>query len=347
MRTHAAAYFEVLLLGAPLAFAGFALMSFFQGRGDTRTPMVATVAANLLNIVLDPIFVFGWGPVPALEVRGAAVATVLGQALMVALLLWPFWVRDAVPGAPRGLDRPTLRAIWRLGSPLGVMEVLDLGAFAAFASILTAAGEVHLAAHILVMRIVSLSFLPGFAIGSATGVLVGQAVGARRAEAAGDAIRSGLGLAVGGMALAGLAFVAVPELLVAPFGVGPELERASRRLLRVAAAFQIFDAVVMVLYNALTGAGDTRFVMRAGVGASWLVKVPVAWALALPAGLGSVGAWFGFTVELLLLATLFGWRVRGGAWWSAAVAEAEAERAVAWSGRSGGERAVGPAFEAA
>jgi len=110
--------------------------------------------------------------------------------------------------------------------------------------------------------------------------------------------------------LANLSNIVLYAVLVCGFGPIP----VGRRLLVVAASFQIFDAVTTVLYQALSGAGDTRFAMRVSVFASWLVKLPVAWVMALPLGLGAVGAWMGFDAELALLAAVFAWRVRSGRW---------------------------------
>lgn len=307
----AGAYVRVRLLAAPIDFVSFGMTCWFQGQGDTRTPMKANVTANVLNIPLDAVLIFGLGPVPALGIAGAAWATNLAR---VAGLVWLVW--RTVP-AVRGVSwRPSwdlVRRVVRLGHPLGVSDVLNVGAFTVFAGILAAAGEVHLAAHVVVIRIISISFLPGYALGNAAGVFVGQAVGANRPELAGQAIKSGLMLAVGVMVAFGVLFLAAPGPLLAIFSAAPEVAEVGRTVLAVAATFQLFDAVATVLWQALSGAGDTRFVMRVGVTASWL-KLPLAWALALPLGFGAPGAWCGFTLELVALAIVFAWRVRSGRW---------------------------------
>jgi MATE family multidrug resistance protein len=312
VRTLATEYFVIRLLFAPIDFASFGLTVWFQGRGDTRTPMVANVGANVLNIGLDALLIFGLGPIPALGIGGAAWATNIARAVGGAYLLW-----RALPhlvGVSAGLSRDLLRRTWALGHPIGVMDFFDVGAFTLFTAILTSAGEVELAAHVVVIRIISVSFLPGYAIGSAAGVLVGQAVGARRPVLAGQAIRSALVLAVSVMAVFGVVFVVAPGPLLGLFGAEPAVAETGRKLLIIAATFQLFDAVAMVLYSALNGAGDTRFVMRASLGASWLVMLPVAYVLAIPAGLGAAGAWVGFVAELALISVIFAWRVRSGRW---------------------------------
>ncbi len=306
-------YLVIRLIAAPTDLAFFGLSAWFQGRGDTRTPMKANVTANLSNIGLDVLLVFGFGPVPALGVAGAAIATNVAGLIGLAILGRAF-VRSPAFRAPRAPSRALLRRVWDLGHAMGVQDVMDIGAFTLFMAILTAAGEAHMAAHVVVVRIISVSFLPGYGIASAAGVLVGQSLGAGRPDLAGQALRSALGLALAMMAVFGVVFLAAPEPLLAVFGAEPEVEDLGRRLLVIAATFQLFDAVATVLYQSLAGAGDTRFAMRVTVAASWVVKLPIAYGLAIPGGMGVVGAWVGFDAELLVLAVVFAWRVRSGRW---------------------------------
>lgn len=303
------AWYEVRLAGSVLLFLKVGLIAWFQGRGDTRTPMVATLIANLLNIALDPVFIFGWGPVPALGIAGAAHATNLSLAVGVGWLLV-----CSRPGRLVGLRRGVVREVVRLGSPMAAHFALDVLAFTAFVAILARVGEEALAAHVIVMRIVSVSFLPGHAVSDAASVLVGQAIGAERADAAREAWRSGTRLAVGLMVAMGAVFLFLPGPLLLVFDPSPEVAEAGRVLLLVAAGFQLFDAIAMVGFGALKGAGDTRFTMVLGVSAAWLIKLPVGLGLAVGVGWGAGGAWLGLTVEIAVLAAVVSWRLVGEAW---------------------------------
>ena len=306
-------YFLIRVLGSPLTFAVLAYKSWFDGRGDTRTPMVANLLANGLNIAFDPLFIFGWGPIPAMGVGGAAAATVLAVAVAFLFLSWRGLPRLASADTRRP-ERALLREIWRLGSPMGVRQLLGVGAWVLLVSVLARVGAIDLAAHVMVIRIVSVSFLPGYAIGEAASVLVGQAVGAGSALAARAATKHAMVLATAVMAVFGVVFVVAPDPLVAVFGVEPEVAALGSTLLLVAAGFQVFDAIAMVAQGALNGAGDTRFVMVSSVLAAWLLQLPVAVVLAMPMGLGAVGAWIGLTVEIAGLAAISLWRLRGDAW---------------------------------
>jgi multidrug resistance protein, MATE family len=307
-------YFTIRILGAPITFTLVSLNAWFEGRGDTRTPMVASLIANGLNVALDPVFIFGWGPVPAMGVGGAAGATVLSMgvgALFVGSRALRYLRARSVDPRP---SRRLLRAIVRVGLPMGTSRALEVGAWVIFVAMLARIGDVELAAHVVVLRIVSVSFLPGYAVGEASGVFVGQAVGAGRPELARQAWRSSLIVALVIMVGMGVVFVALPGPLIAPFGAEAAVQSVARDLLIVAAAFQLFDALAMVGIGSLTGAGDTRFVMVMSVAGGWLVQLPLAWLLIFGLDLGAVGGWLGLTMEIVALGAIATWRVRGSAW---------------------------------
>jgi len=313
---HADAYFTVRTLGLPFAFVLIAMKAWFEGRGDTRTPMVATLITNALNIALDPLFIFGWGPVPAMGTGGAAFATVLACLGGLAFAAWR--TSRALAGTVVIL-RPEwalAKEILRIGLPMGFGRMIDVGAWLVFVSMLARLGDAQLAAHVIVMRIVSVSFLPGYAIGEASGVFVGMAVGAGRPEIARQAFRAGVILATTGMTAMGVVFLLFPEPLIGLFGAGGDVVAVASTLLVVAAAFQLVDAPATVGICTLQGAGDTRFVMVATSLAVWFGNLPLAYTLAVVVGWGAVGAWLGLMTEIGLIALLMLWRLEGRTWLS-------------------------------
>ncbi len=305
----ASSYAAVRLLTAPIALLVTALTSVGQGRGDTRTPMIASVLANVVNFVVDPVLVFGLGPLPALGVAGAALGTALGllSALVVLLRASPAWLGPLV--RPEGR---LLRANWRLGAPQAVQYVLDVASFVVFGSLLAGAGDAQLAAHVVVVRIVMASFLPAHAIGEAVSVLVGQSLGGGRGARANAAARLGAIQVTSWMALTGVVLVTAPGLLVGVFGAEPEVVALVKPVLRLYAVIQVLDGLAVVGFGALAGAGDTGFAMRASIAAAWGVKLPIAAALVLWAGLGVLGAWSGLAAEVVVLVIAAAWRFRGG-----------------------------------
>jgi len=312
----AADYFAARAFGAIPAFIMTALSQYLIGRGRTVAPMFAMIVANVVNLALDPLLIYGYGPFPALDIAGAGWAASIAFASGAVFLI--FVVRDELAATPRAHDRGLIARILELGFPLGARATLEVMSFLVFQAILAYEGDAHLAAHVLVVQTIKWSFLPGYAISEGVAVLVGQAVGARRLELVAQIQRAGVTLATGFMVLCGVVFVVFPGPLASLFGAEPEVVAIATGVFIVAAAFQIFDAFAMVGLGVLNGAGDTRFVMVSTVTVAWAVKLPIGWALATPAGLGAAGAWWGILAECIVLWLVLRWRIQRGGWRKAA-----------------------------
>jgi multidrug resistance protein, MATE family len=308
---HGAPYLQLRLMTGLLVLARVVLAGWFQGSGDTRTPMSATLIANITNIVLDPILIFGFAGFEGLGVIGAGIATLVATLLELTLLLVHGRAGLGVPSTPSWVS---VRALCRIGAPMCATWGLDSLTYAIIATWLINLDPAHLAAHVVGLRIICLSFLPGLAVAQAASVLVGHGVGAGDKAKAREAWRAAMVLALGVMGVFALTFVAFPELFIRPFGVTPEVGSVVRQLLRIAAVFQLFDAVAVTTHFALNGAGDTRATMGITIGATWLVKMPAAYLLVVVYGLGAPGAWVGVTLEILTTAGLGLWRVSGSQW---------------------------------
>jgi MATE family multidrug resistance protein len=306
----ASGYFAWRVAATPVVYLFTALQGALQGRGDTRTPMVANLVANAVNLVLDPLFIFGWGPFPAMGIEGAALGCVVG---LVCGLLYLGWnVRDRLD-SPRASSQH-LRALWATGSPMGTQFLLDVASFSVLAALLARAGDAHLAAHVVVVRIVMMSFLPCHALAEATGVLVGQNLGARRPEQARQALWLGVVQATVVMVTLGALFLAMPGALIGIFGAAPDVVAIALPIVMLYACLQVLDGVAVVVFGALVGAGDTSFTMRAALGAAWLVKLPVAALLVLGFELGALGSWLGIGAEIVFSLVIGLLRVRGSQW---------------------------------
>jgi multidrug resistance protein, MATE family len=301
-------YFAVRLLGILPMFVSLAAFGYFQGRGDTRTPMLVQVVANVLNVGLDYALIYGLGPVPAYGSLGAAMATVVAfvvQASVGVLLL-----RRALGPLPR-VPLKGVGQIVNLGLPMGVRFSLEVVGWAVFTGFMARIGEDHLAAHVIAIRIISVSFLPGHGIGEAASVLTGQAVGARSEEAARRVTRAATVLGLITMGAFGVGFLLFGAQIFGLFNPEPGVAEIGRSLLLIGAAFQLFDAVAMVKQGALNGAGDTRFTMIVGVGSSWFLLLPLGYWFCNLAGWGAPGAWVALTLHIVVLAGLMVVRWQG------------------------------------
>ncbi|MCA9543828.1 MAG: MATE family efflux transporter [Myxococcales bacterium] len=304
----AADYLWVRVFSLPFSLVAFGLMGALQGLGDTRSRARISVVGNGLNVGFDLLLIFGWGPFPRLEATGAGLATLISTVAMCALFALRFRRLFGRPVAP---GWPVLRDSLTIGLPAGVSALLSNSAFVVIGLVLAHVGAADLAAHEVVLNIVSVSFLPGHGIGEASGVLVGRYVGAGRPRTAMRALRSGRGLAVAVMGGFGLLFLLTGDALAGAFSADPEVARIGGTLLLFAAAFQLFDAVVMVHLSVLRGVGDTRWTMGVTTLCAWGITVPSTLALAGWLELGAPGAWAGLTGEFALLAFLTARRVAG------------------------------------
>jgi len=311
VQRHTATYFAIRCLATPAWFVLTALGECFQGVGDTRTPMRYTLLANGLNVVLTAIMVPGLGPVPAMGVAGAALATAIAFNVAALGQLWRFHQRF---GAVGPLNRELMRQLLAVGAPVGVRWVVDIAGWALLTTMLARLGKAEVAANQVAIRVVSVSFLPGYGIGEAACILVGQYVGARDEAAARRAFWSSLLLCSGLMGACAVVFWLMPEMIIGWFSSDPEVLRIGARLLFWAAIFQLGDAVAMVGMGALNGTGDTRFVMFLSIAGSWCVLVPLGWIFGTWYGMGAAGVWLAVTAEIAVRAVLVTVRWQGGRW---------------------------------
>ncbi|HWN80894.1 MAG TPA: MATE family efflux transporter, partial [Candidatus Udaeobacter sp.] len=288
--------------------------------GDTRTPMVVALLANLSNVVFDYLLIFGHAGFPRMGVAGAAWATVGSCAFQAAILFWIFLRRGRKEGhLPERVVGPSAAEMLRLlrvGVPVGVQWVLDMGSWTAFTTIVAGLGEVQAAANQVAVSILHLSFMPGYGISVAATTLVGQYLGAGNPRAAIRSAHHALRLGVIFMCTMGAAFCLLRGTLVRAFNADPAVIAVGERLLVIAAIFQVFDAMNLVLSGVLRGAGDTRFPMLATIVMAWIVFLPLAWFLSVPLGFGVVGGWAAIIAWTLGLALVLGWRFRQRKWLS-------------------------------
>ncbi len=312
-------YLRILLVGSLFSFPMTVTTAVLRASGDTRTPLRVTAVMNLWNVVAALLLVFGWGPVPRLEVAGAALATasarLLGSLLAFRAVLRPSGGGLRVPARALVRWEPGMaRTLARLAAPV-LLEggVQRLGSIL-FLRLVTGLGETAVAAHQVAIALESVSFMPGFAFSVAASALAGQCLGARRPDLARRAVGRAWAFGVGTMGAVALLFAVAGPGLAALFGATPQVRVLAGTAIRIGALEQIPLATVMVLLGALRGAGDTRssfWVTLAGV---LLFRVPAVWLLAYPLGLGLAGVWLGTALDWTGRAVVAWILVRRGGW---------------------------------
>ncbi|UYV36000.1 MATE family efflux transporter [Rhodobacteraceae bacterium D3-12] len=312
----AAQYLEIAGFAIVFALAGMVLKSYLSALEHTLVVLWATVAAAVLNAVLNYALIFGnWGA-PELGIRGAAVASFVVQVLLLVILL--AYILRVVPQHHLfqrlwKIDGEAMGLVVRLGLPIGLTSLAEVSLFAASSVMMGWLGTAQLAAHGIALQISSATFMVHLALSSAATVRAGRALGRRDPEG----LKRGGIVVVAVSMLAALAsvvlFLTVPGWLVGLFLAPDDPARGAVlaigvALMAAAALFQLVDAAQVMALGLLRGVMDTRVPMMMAVLAYWVIGVPTSYALGFPLGYGGVGIWLGLAIGLAVAAALLMWR---------------------------------------
>ncbi len=280
-------YLQYRLVAMLAVGMNFAFRGYWNAVDLSRLYLRTLLVMHVVNIALNYVLIFGHFGFPALGVVGAgigtAVSTFVGTAMYFALGLRHARAGGFLHGLP---SRSDLKGMIRLAAPAGLQQLLFATGMTVFMKMVGMVGVQELAATNVLTNLMLVALLPciGFGLGAAS--LVGQALG-RGDES--DAHRWGwdvVKLAVVAMGALALPALVVPELLLAPFITNPETMALAVAPLRLIGATLGFEAVAMVLLNALLGAGASRSVMQVSVGLQWLVQLPLVYLVGPHLGLG-------------------------------------------------------------
>lgn len=300
-------YVVIRGFSSPFVFLFCAVREFSYAQDDTRSPMIASVIANLFNIVADYFFVMVWG----FGVDGAAWATVL--SCFVEALLMLYFKRSSLS---INRERARIKRLLKVGLPLGIHFSLDVTAFTFIAAILSFLSEQDVAAHHIVLQIVHLSFLPALAIGEGASILVGQAIGARQTPLVFKVYRSATIVASAYTGMCTILFVLLSREIVSLFAEtsGKELIDLSQTVLYIGCCWLVLDGFYIIQRSVLRGVGDVAYVAKWGIVIIWGVTVTLTLLLGLLMGYGVIGAWFGLMTEVVISVVFFGQRLFGQKW---------------------------------
>ncbi|WP_437877245.1 MATE family efflux transporter [Sorangium sp. So ce513] len=284
--------------------------SFLQAHGATRPALVAVIAANAVNLVVCNLLVRGdealrWVGLPQLGLPqlgalGAGLATSLASAVLSAIVLWS--ARRRRGAAREDTAAVPVTVVYRLGVPIGLQLVAEVGVFGMTALLAGRLGATVVSAHQIAIGLASFAFMGAIGVGGATAVRVGHAVGAGRSPLRPGLL--GLLLGAGVMCVSASTYAAFPHALIGAFTPDADVLALGVPLLRIAALFQLFDGVQAVAAGALRGAGDVRFPFWANLGAHWAFGLPLSIGLAFGLDLGVRGLWFGLTAGLMAVAAV-------------------------------------------
>ncbi|WP_226005655.1 MATE family efflux transporter [Natrinema salinisoli] len=326
----AAEYLQVFFLGLPLLFGFFVFVALMRGYGSTRAPMRVMLVSVVINLVIDPLLIFGVGPLPRLEVQGAAVATLISRGIATVIGFYLLYYTDVGPDIRAAHLRPRreyVAKITRLGVPTALEQSMTALALVAMTAMVVTFPPAVVAAYGLGNRLVSLAFLPAMGLGQATDTIVGQNLGAGEPDRAARAVRIAAVVIAGVMLVAGLLAVLFPEPFVSVFVTADAAGKAATidygvTYLRFAAVGFAFMGVLQVIQGGFRGAGNTKTALAFAVFGLWVVRVPVTYYLLFVAEWGPTGIWTGVVVgDIVGAVAAVAWFTRGT--WKESIVEAD------------------------
>jgi len=309
----AGAYARVSIPGTLGIYAFTVLRQSLQAMGLMRPIVLSIIIANLLNIQLNWMLIFGRMGAPALGAVGAGWATTICRLFMFGILLWFAWP------VIRGYLRPWRRGSWelaplgrllRLGAPIGVQHQLEYGVFAIVGLLMGVMGTTKVAGHQVALNLASITFMVPLGLSAAAAVVVGHAVGRGDRRGAADAARAALWVAVSFMGATALAFLLLPGPLARLYTTVPEVIAVAVVLIPLAGVFQVFDGIQVTSIGLLRGLGDTRTPMITGILGFWVLGLPVSLFLGFRMGYGPAGLWWGLVLGLVAVAIFLLYRLR-------------------------------------
>ena len=290
------------------------LRAFYTVLDRANIMFAINIVGVLANILLNYVFIFGHFGFPAMGIEGAAVAT-LGTSLLTLAGMIFLSVRDArmktfdIYRRFWRADGEILRIIIRLGLPISMTLLAEVGLFTAASIMMGWIGTLELAAHGIVLQLATLTFMVPLGLSNVATTRVGLAYGRKNSEDLRRAAYTSLVLAVSFMASAALIFLIFPQQLIALFLDSADADTAAVVALAVpylflAALFQLADGTQSVAVGSLRGMQDTRMPMVIAVFSYWIAGLGTGYLLAFPGGLGGIGIWTGLALGLTLAAVL-------------------------------------------
>jgi putative MATE family efflux protein len=300
-------YARIALGGSGAILMLFLNNAIFRGAGDAAIAMRLLWVSNIINLVLDPCLIFGWGPFPKLGVTGAALATFTGRSIGVAYQFYRLLRGSERIRILRQHIRINLSVLLRLVrvSLTGILQfAIAHTSWIGLVRIVSIFGSAALAGYTIAIRIVIFVILPSWGLSNAAATLVGQNLGAKQPQRAETSVwRTGFYNMIF-LGAIGVIFVVFAEPIVRLFTHDPQVVPLAASCLRIISYGNIGYAYGMVMLQAFNGAGDTITPTIVNFFGFWLLEIPLAWFLAIPMRMQAKGAYFSIVVAEAAIAAV-------------------------------------------
>jgi MATE family multidrug resistance protein len=306
-------YLNVMMLSLIPLSLFFTCKQFCEGMSNTKAAMFITISANVMNIFLNWILVFGHFGFPRFGVMGACWSTFIARCFMaVSMMLYVFYTKRYREYRKafrfKNIHWQPIKEQMKIGVPSGLMFVLEVAAFSV--PTLFIPGTDQLAAHRISLSLASMTYMISSGLGAAATVRVGNFLGLKDKIGVRRAGYSAMILSFTFMFFAAIVFVLFRFQLPATFNNDPNVLKYASTLLLIAGVFQIFDGLQVTTQGALRGLKDTVVPGFIAFCAYWIVGLPASYCFCTQLNLGAQGVWYGFVCGLVVASAGFLWRFR-------------------------------------
>ncbi len=312
-------YFQrIIFLGLVFNFSFIMFQSLLRGIGEVRIPLYINGATLALNFVLDPLFIYGWGPVPAFGVAGAAVSTLITLALSAACgyyILFKGITDIKLSLSGYRWDFPLLVRAFKLGTPSSVEISARALGLTVMTGIAARFGTEVLAAYGVGSRLISFVVIFGLGLLRASSTMVGQNMGAQKVDRAETGAKYAAWMGFIGLSFIGILFFVFAKPLVRTFMDAEEpVVKMGADFMRIVSLSFGFMGAQLALIGALRGSGNTLQSMIITIIGIWIIQFPFAWWVSSWDGVAELGVWWSFPISYVLPCILTIWWFLRGDW---------------------------------
>jgi len=310
-------YLRIFFMAILLLFLNEALGSIFRASGDTKSPTIAFAAGTALNMILDPIMIFGWGPFPGMGVTGAALATGISVAFTTLVILFLIF-RNRLTFSLGGLHRtrpdiPAMLKIAKIGIPISLQNIVFVVVYWFIIQIVHHYGDTAGAAMGIGNRMESMSYLTTFGFSIAASTLVGQNLGAGKPDRAARCAWGSVSVVVIVTFVISIFFITIPEMIAGLFSSDPAAVAIAVDYLIILGLSQVFMGIEITLEGAFSGAGNTVPPMAVSIPSS-IARLPLAYFLCFSLDWGINGVWWSLTITSFIKAIILAYWFKKGNW---------------------------------